>query len=94
LDFYVGWLAPEAVISSFRALRTEVHTVNCLSGAARAFRSPGLRARFASPSVQETVDRMNFVPKRAGQTADRIRSERPHPSIRPFALVTFIWASK
>jgi len=31
--FYLGWLAPEAVISSFRALRREVHAVNCLSGA-------------------------------------------------------------
>jgi len=49
--------APDAVRSLACALRDEVHAVNCLSGAHRAFRSPGLRARFASPWAVQACER-------------------------------------
>ena len=36
----------------------------------------------------------SFWPKRYGQIEARLRSGPPFNAIRPFALVTFIWASK
>jgi len=52
-DAWMKSLASEAVRRLTGALRTEVHAVNCLSGAHRWFRSPGLRARCSSPSPRQ-----------------------------------------